>query len=341
MPNRGAIISLVFLALGILLNIVPLGSRQDLAEEARPDSAVTEDEPPIALPVGSSLPPETPAPEREDTTRTTLEASPGQRADITLESYSLKKESATRWKLPNRMTEISGLAMTPDNRLLTHNDEAGVIYEVNYTDGAIVKAFGLANRSTVIADDFEGIAVADGRIYLVTSTGRIYECSEGADGERVPFEVYRTDVGHACEIEGLAYDPGERVLLVLCKNPLSPELDAQVVIYRWSVDTKQIVEGGRIVFPLSEFVGRIGSKKFQPSGIERHPLSGNYFLVAARQSAIAEVTPAGQVVSARRLPQKWHRQPEGITFGADNTLIVSDEGSGKRARLTLYSVSAP
>ena len=68
-------------------------------------------------------------------------------------------------------------------------------------------------------------------------------------------------------------------------------------------------------------------------------MSGNYFIVAARQGAIAEITPGGQVVAVREFPAQWHRQVEGITFAADGTLIVSDEGAGKRARLTLYPVS--
>ena len=79
-------------------------------------------------------------------------------------------------------------------------------------------------------------------------------------------------------------------------------------------------------------------KKFQPSGIKRHPVSGNYFVVAARQGAIAEITPSGQVVAAKQFSAQWHRQAEGITFAADGALIVADEGAGGKARLTLYSV---
>ncbi len=101
---------------------------------------------------------------------------------ISLESYNLKAGSARQWKLPGRLQEISGLAMTPDNRLLAHNDEKGIIVEIDYQSGSIVKAFGLTDLSKPVADDFEGIAVADARIYLVSSSGRLYECPEGADG---------------------------------------------------------------------------------------------------------------------------------------------------------------
>ena len=84
---------------------------------------------------------------------------------------------------------------------------------------------------------------------------------------------------------------------------------------------------------------RIDSKQFQPSGIERHPVSGNYFVVAARQCAIAEITPQGRVLAVADLAADRHPQTEGIAFASDNTLILSDEGVSKRAALTFYPVS--
>ncbi len=259
-------------------------------------------------------------------------------ADLSLENYNLNAETATRWKLPERLREISGLAMTLDNRLLAHSDEKGIIYEIDYQNGAIVKTFGLTDLSKPITDDFEGIAVVNGRIYLVSSSGRLYECREGADGQTVLFNIYTTGVGRDCEIEGLAYEPSQRALVLMCKNPRSPELEGQLAIYRWSIDTKQLVEDAHTVIPIIDFSRHIKGKKFQPTGIERHPVSGNYFVVAGRQRAIAEITPNGQVVAVRKLPD-WHRQAEGITFAWDNTLLVSDEGAGKRPRLTLYPIS--
>ena len=61
-------------------------------------------------------------------------------------------------------------------------------------------------------------------------------------------------------------------------------------------------------------------------------------MLAARQSAIVEVTPAGRVLSVRPLEAPWHRQLEGVTFAASGALIVADEGGRRRApgRLTLY-----
>ncbi len=258
---------------------------------------------------------------------------------ISLENYTLNEKTATHLKLPTNLEEISGLAMTRDNRLLAHNDERGIIFEIDYQNGSIAKSFQLTDMKNPVASDFEGIATIGDQIYLVTSSGRLYACREGAAGVSVLFNVYTTGVGRDCEIEGLAYDESKRALLLMCKDARSADMEGQLAIYHWSIDDKQLSVDAHTVIPVAEFSQHIKGKKFQPSGIERHPMSGNYFIVAARQGAIAEITPDGQVVAVREFPAQWHRQIEGIAFAADGTLIVSDEGAGRKARLTLYPVS--
>ncbi len=258
---------------------------------------------------------------------------------ISLENFTLDPKHATHWKLPRELEEVSGLAMTGDNRLLAHNDERAIIYEIDYREGSIVKTFQLSDTEYPAPGDFEGIAATDDRIFLVTSNGRLFECREGDGGESVLFNVYATGVGRDCEIEGLAYDHSRRELVLMCKEARSLELQGQLALYHWSIDKKQMNEDARIVIPVKRFSRHIKGKKFQPSGIERHPVSGNYYVVAARQAAIAEMTPTGRVVAVRKFPAKWHRQVEGIAFAADGTLIVADEGAGRKGRLTLYPVS--
>ena len=257
---------------------------------------------------------------------------------LTLASYDLEKP-ARHFKLPKRLREISGLAMLAGNRLLAHDDERGVVVEIDYRDGSIVKAFALGGRRGPIAADFEGIAAAEDLIYLVSSSGQLYEFGEGTDGEAVLYNLYATGIGRDYEIEGLAYDPDQRVLLLVSKNPKNPGQAGLIAIYRWSVDTKQFVEVSRILLEASALARRIDHKRFQPSGIERHPVSGNYFVVAARQRAVAEITPQGQVLAVAELAPGRHPQAEGIAFASDNTLVIADEGVEKRARLSFYSVA--
>ena len=324
-----------FLGFGILLYLLSMGFGKDPSSNFSGNSSNADPETPIVRPLVDTM----------ETASDTSTAPPLADAiavvqkKIYLESYTLNEETATQWKLSEHLEEISGLAMTRDNRLLAHNDERGAIFEIDYQNGSIAKSFQLSDMKNPVASDFEGIATIDDQIYLVTSSGRLYECREGTAGESVLFNVYTTGVGRDCEIEGLAYDESKRALLLMCKGARSADMEGRLAVYHWSIDEKRLRKDAHIAIPVDEFARHIKEKNFQPSGIERHPISGNYFIVAARQGAIAEITPGGKVVAVREFPAQWHRQVEGIAFAADGTLIVSDEGAGKRARLTLYPIS--
>ena len=249
------------------------------------------------------------------------------------------EEPDRQFRLPRRLREISGLAMLAGDRLLAHDDERGTVVEIDNRDGSIVKDFELGGPRGRVADDFEGIAAAEDRLFLVTSTGRLYEFGEGDDGAAVPYNRYETGVGRFHEIEGLAYDPDRRMLLLLSKNPRNPRQGDQVAIYRWSLESRRLVEGDPILIEADAFARPIDRETFQPSGIERHPASGHYFIVAARQRAVAEITPGGTVLAVRRLTAGLHRQAEGISFTTNHTLVIADEGAGKRATLSFYPVA--
>jgi uncharacterized protein YjiK len=255
-------------------------------------------------------------------------------AEYNLNAYVLTEESAVQWKLHKRLREISGLAATADGRVWGHDDELGIIYEIDYSEGKVVKVFAFGLKTPV--EDFEGIAAAHGKFYLVDSDGRIYEGSEGDNDERVLYNTYETRIGVACEVEGLEYEPEENVLLLLCKRPRVEALRDQVAIFRWSLDQRAITQDTTLV-PVDALVIDPDEKdEFRPSGIARNPSTGTYFVISAQQNAIAEVTPQGEVLAVKSLPKKVHRQVEGITFVSENTLLLADEGGNKRATLTLY-----
>ena len=318
MPNPGDKSLLGFLAFGLLLHLLALTHGEDAPSDV-----------PAVPPNNAAAPMPVPG---------TQEVLPGEPA---LRSYELQDGQAVSHKLPGRLEEISGLAMTMDNRLLAHNDEEGIVFEIDWGDGSIRKAFQLSDTGRPVAGDFEGIAATRDRIYLVTSSGRIFESAEGGDGESVLYNIYTTGVGRDCEVEGLAHDETDRALLLMCKRARGSARKDELRIYRWSIDEKRLVQDAHISIPVTEYTQNLGVTQFQPSGLELHPASGNYFVVAARQRAIAEVEPTGRVLSARRVSAPWHRQMEGITFADDNTLIIADEGRGRKGRLTLYPASVP
>jgi uncharacterized protein YjiK len=254
--------------------------------------------------------------------------------DGVLARYDLSARPADRWELPRELDEISGLAIDANGRLFAHGDERAIIYQLDPATHQVVKRFAFGRPA--VHGDFEGIAFAGDRLVLTTSDGLLYLGREGRDGEAVPYTVQVTGVGRLCEVEGLAYEPGDRLLLMACKVPRTRSLRDRVAVLGWSLERRELAPAPRLFVPLARVTRRLGGSTFHPSDFYRDARTGHAFLVAARERAIAELTPAGEVVQVSRLRHALHRQPEGLAFTADGALLVADEANGKRATLTVY-----
>lgn len=247
---------------------------------------------------------------------------------------SVHDRAVALWVLPRAISEISGLALTADQRLLVHGDENGAVSEIDYRRGVVVKQFLLGKKHTVHAD-FEGITVAGDKIFMLASNGDLYEFKEGAAGERVDYTLHDTHLGKECEFEGVAYDPATASLLLACKHVYSRELKNLLVIYRWKLEKDPGPRLTMLTVPLDDAIGANPWKSLFPSDITIDPFNGNYILIAARQQALIEITPAGDVVLTRPLPGP-HEQAEGVAITKDSLLLISDEAVRRPAVLTLY-----
>lgn len=259
--------------------------------------------------------------------------SPGGRG---LAGFPLDAGSLQQWKLPGKLREISGLALSPNDRLFAVGDEAAVIYELDYRRGSIVKAFALGDP--VVRGDFEGIAFLDDKLYLVNSKGTIYEAAEGGDGDRMLYKTFKTDLGKRCEIEGLAQDVQAGTLLLACKKSHSKGGDDGMFISVWSPSTGKVLDEREITIPVREIERKLGAKSINPSGIAIDPDTTNLYAIAAKQRAMVEMKPNGELIDAIILPlADRHRQAEGIEITTDGLLLLADEGGNKKARLGVYS----
>lgn len=243
-------------------------------------------------------------------------------------------QPVARWLLPSRLAEISGLALTPDGRLFAHSDESSAITELDYRRGTIIKQFFVGPKGW--HGDFEGLAYAEDRFFLLESNGNLYEFREGAAEERVDYKEHDNHLGKECEFEGLAYDSTANALILSCKNVGIDELKDMLVLYRYDIGNTNETGVSEVTVPLSEAIGANGWKKLRPSDITVDPLSGNYVLVSSQEKALVALTPTGAVVFSRPLPD-GHPQSEGIAITRDGILIISDEAVNTAAAITLYS----
>ena len=245
---------------------------------------------------------------------------------------TVRGKAVARWIMPVGLDELSGIALMPDGRLLAQSDERGQISEIDYRRGVVTKQF-VVGRPT-INGDFEGITFADGFVFLMESNGTLYEFREGANGERVDYTTHDTHLGKECEFEGIAFDSTINSLLLACKNVGLKHLKDSLVIYRWRLDGS----GKRLsmlTVPLSRILPSLGEKDLHPSDITVDPSTGNYVLVASIEKAIVEITPAGDVVFARKLPGD-HDQAEALAITPDSILLIGDEAKNRPAAITLY-----
>ena len=239
--------------------------------------------------------------------------------------------STSRFDLPARLDEISGLTITPDGRLFGHQDERATVYEIDLHSGKVGKRFSLGDPAE--PGDFEGIAIVGERFFLITSRGLLYEFREAGDREAAPYRVTDTLLGAHCEVEGLDHDPVDDVLLVACKVS-APERGV-VVVHRLPMGP----ERGRpdsIEIPRSQLSEWGLDGGFEPSAIAVDP-TGTLVLSSASAEALIEVDREGHVLAGVRLSPGGHAQPEGLAFGPDGTLYIADERNRRGPRLTAYA----
>lgn len=237
-----------------------------------------------------------------------------------------------QWRLPGRLREISGLALDDKERLFGITDEEAIIYELDYENGSLVKAFAFGDP--VLKGDFEGIAYLDGRFWLMTSNGDLYAGPEGADGENLRFERFKTGLDGECEFEGLAEIESRNALALLCKDA---KKGRKLRVFEWNVADARLSADRGFRLPKDDIEAAIDKKSVSPSGIALHPSSGNWLVIAARQYALFELDADGKFLGViMRLEPNRHRQAEGLEVTADGRLIIADEGQNGRARLAVY-----
>ncbi len=240
-----------------------------------------------------------------------------------------------QYNISLKLKEISGLTTTSDSDLFAINDEIGIVYKLDSENGKIIKRFFIGKRP--VKADFEGITIADNNIYVITSNGTLYKFIEGEDKKAVDYSVQKLPFSSNFNIEGLFFDKELNGLLVVAKEYAGKKYKNKRAIYFYDLKNKEVNKKPKFLISLKKLKNNFGIKDFYPSGISKHPFRKTYFILSARdQNVIVELDIEGTIIAVQKLSEKKHRQPEGITFLKDGTLIISDEAAGKKPTLTKY-----
>jgi uncharacterized protein YjiK len=253
-----------------------------------------------------------------------------------LDRFDMKNRPVREVKLPKKISEASGLAMSDDGRLFCHDDEKAVIYQLDERTGRIIKEFQLGARP--VYGDFEGIAIKGPTFYLVTSSGNIYEAEEGNDNEGVSYRFYSTYLTEKNDVEGLEYDGTNNCLLLACKGDPVKGYAGYKVVYAFDLRSMTLRDQPQLLISIKAVQADARKGNFAPSGIAWQQRSETFFIISAAGESIIEITREGIVLGQEELPRKVNPHPEGITFAADGTMIICNDGQGDRGSLTFYTL---
>ena len=260
--------------------------------------------------------------------------------------YALDEKKPDKWKLPERLSEISGIAFSPDGRLFAHGDESAVVYQLDISSGEVVNEFNVGGGvlGGAMSGDFEDIAIVGDLFYLAKSNGTIvefkeYRKGEGENEKQVRYQEYETPLKSKNDVEGLCYDEATNALLLLCKADPGKGIDNTMrAVYSFSLATKELDPKPRFLISADEVMKQTGGTAFNPSAITRHPRTGTFLVLASVGNALVELSPDGKILGVVRLDGDTHPQPEGIAVSPEGRLYISDEGRGGKGRISSYAM---
>ena len=260
--------------------------------------------------------------------------SAGAAANATTLAAYFAHPAARQFYLPQGLTEISGLAVATSHSVFAHDDNYGIVYEVDLDDGRVLRAFALGKPT--VKGDFEDIAVRAGSVYLLASDGRLFEAPIGDHRQRVRYNVYDTGVGPHCETEGLVNGPKDGEFLILCKKPHQDKLKDRLIIYLWSLGDRVPVSSPWLSVPLDGLVEPLDQANFHPSAFYWRRDPGRFLIISAKGHTAIEIDEQGKLIDRVKLDKGEHPQPEGLTLMPDGRLVISDEGTRGHGKIAIY-----
>ncbi|MEO0330454.1 MAG: SdiA-regulated domain-containing protein, partial [Bacteroidota bacterium] len=178
--------------------------------------------------------------------------------------------------------------------------------------------------------DYEGVAFANGRIYVLESDGDIFI---GQPQQKGKFQKTETTLSRKQDTEGLGYDSEKQRLLIASKVNKAKT----VQLFQLSLESDDAEVVPWLSIPLKGKNGSFQRSSFRPSAIARHPISGMVYLLSSADHSLALMNDQGKVIHVASLPESLYPQAEGLCFSPDGTLYICNEGKNGVSNILVFS----
>jgi len=246
-----------------------------------------------------------------------------------------KVEIIATWKLPDVLKEISGISYLGNELMACIQDEDGVIFIYNLQNRDIEKQIVFSGKA-----DYEAITIAEETAFVLRSDGTIFEVSDYLSGKPITTE-HKTFNKQGLNFEGLAYDKPNNRLLLSLKEGSGKNFRP---VYSFDLNTYNVVEDAiiKIAFsdPIFAELGKKPSpKNLRPSEITIHPKTGKIYLLEGIKPKLLILDNEGNPEELHILNRKQFRQAEGLSFGDQRDIYISNKGNGTSPNILKISLN--
>jgi len=240
--------------------------------------------------------------------------------NVSIPGYNLAKP--VKIELKTSLDEISGLHFYPkDTSVFANNDEEGLLFKIYLRNKVVIKKWKFSNEG-----DYEDLSLVDSTFYALHSNGNL-SVFRFKNDDSITDEEYELPISGKNEFETLYFDSTKGKLVLICKDCKHEK--REVSAFAFDPETKTFgkealfkIDGQSI---LEQLKGT--EKKFKPSAAAIHPVTGELFIVSSVNKALVVASGNGEVKHVYPLDERMFKQPEGITFTPDGTMLISNESA--------------
>jgi uncharacterized protein YjiK len=258
-------------------------------------------------------------PKKEETRVAPIES-----AETTDLGYDFSRAEVANLK--KKLREISGIAVLEEGKLAAVQDESGIIYILDEKSGEVLETIDFAGKG-----DYEDIAVNAEYFFVLESSGTIYRVPRKGGAE---VESYALGGKKKKEFESLYLD-GNKLVLV-CKA--CGRDDKSKEAYCFDLKKLEFESSTCLTIDLNDVLQKMpAGTLLKPSAAAINPVDQKLYVLCSVGKTLLRCSKDGAVEETFPLDEKLFRQPEGICFKPDGTMIISNEGAGLDATLVKIS----
>jgi uncharacterized protein YjiK len=242
----------------------------------------------------------------------------------------------TVYKMPEELTEISGIAFSPANKdtMYAIQDEEGKVFY--WKNGKPERLFQVKFGKH---GDFEDIAITNIYAFVLRSDGTLFQfpLTDISTGTISTVKEWPGLVP-AGEYESLYADNEHKELYILCKTCVADKNSGMLSGYILNISEDGTV-GLKSNFTIN--TGDLGQQKkkqkarLHPSAMTFNKKTQEWYLLSSINKKLIIADRSWKVKQAISLNSSLFPQPEGITFDSDNNLYISNEAGNSSAGTVL------